>query len=127
VPEQEFREPMPRPQQIRPNVFPTPQEIARGFFLFGGNVNGRQGAGAIQDRELTGIPPVRFDAIPRTTRNQGRRDDLAPNAPLGQRPLQLNAARPGFVAAGDGARATDALDEVWCGSRTLADATPASG
>ena len=44
---------MPGPQQIGANVFPTPQQIPGGFFLLGRNVNRRQGAGAIENRQLS--------------------------------------------------------------------------
>ena len=68
---------MPGAQQIGTNVFATAEQIASGFFLLGRNVNGRQGAGAIQNRQLAGIAPIRFDAIARPAGNQRRRDHVA--------------------------------------------------
>ena len=64
-------------QQIGANVFAAAQQIAGGFFLLGRNVNGGQRAGAIQDRELAGVAPIRLDAIARPAGNQRRRDDVA--------------------------------------------------
>ena len=90
---------MPRAQQIGANVFATPQEIAGGFFLLGRNVNRGQRAGAIEDRELAGIAAIGLDAIAGPPRNQRRRDDVTRDAVRGQRPLQLEAAGPGLVAA----------------------------
>ena len=52
VPQEEFREPMPRAQEIRANIFATAEQIARRFFLLGRDMNRRQRAGAIQHREL---------------------------------------------------------------------------
>jgi hypothetical protein len=53
---------MSRAQEIGADIFPTPEKIALGFFLVGWNVNGGQGAAAIEDRELAGIAPVRLHA-----------------------------------------------------------------
>ena len=111
VTEQEFREPMSRAQEIGPDVFATPKEIARGFFLVARNVNGGQGAGAIQDRQLTGIAPVRFDAITRTPRNQTGRDDVAVDLTAAQESLQLEAARTRLVAAAHRALARELRHE----------------
>ncbi len=44
VPAAGIRQAMPRAQEIGPDVFATPEEIARGFFLVGGDMNRRQGA-----------------------------------------------------------------------------------
>jgi hypothetical protein len=70
VAEQEFRESMAGAQQIGANVFATPQKIAGGFFLLGGNVNRGQRAGAEEDRQVSGIPAIRLDAVARPTRNE---------------------------------------------------------
>jgi hypothetical protein len=67
--------------------------------LLGGNVNGGERTGAIQDRELTGVAPVRFYPVARAPRNQGRRNHVAVNAAARQRALQLEAAWPRLVAA----------------------------
>src|SRR3989442_1435295 len=80
VAEQEFRQTMPRTEQIGANVFATSQEISRGFFLFGGNVNGGERAGAVEDGELACIATVGFDAIARAARDQRWGDDVTGNA-----------------------------------------------
>ena len=90
---------MPRPQQIRANVFAATQEIPNRFLLVRRDVDGRQGAGAVEDGELGSIAAICFDAITGTARDQGRSDDLALD-PFGrQRALQLEAARAGFITA----------------------------
>ena len=89
---------MPRAEQVRPNVLTTTQEIAGGFFLLSRNVNGREGAGAIQNGELARIAAVRLDAIASAPRNERWRNDVARNLAAGQRALELESARPGFVA-----------------------------
>jgi hypothetical protein len=58
--EQEFGETVASPQQIGADVFTTPQEIACGFFVLGRNMNGGQGTGAKEHRQLTGIRGDRF-------------------------------------------------------------------
>ena len=63
VPEEEFGEPMSGPEEIHANVLAAAEEITRRFFLLRGNVNRREGAGAVQDGELAGIAPVGLDAI----------------------------------------------------------------
>ena len=78
---------MSRAQQVRADVFATSQQIARGFFLLGGNVNRRQGAGAKENRELPRIPPIRLDAVAGATRNQRRRDHVTRDTLLRQRAL----------------------------------------
>src|SRR5689334_11624877 len=65
VAEEKFREPVPGAQEVSANIFPTAQKITRGLFLLGGNVNRREGAGAIKHRELPRITTVGFDAIAR--------------------------------------------------------------
>ena len=67
--EEELRQAVACPQEIGTNVLPTAQEIARGFFLLGRNMDGRQGAGAIEHSELTGVAAIGLDAIARTSRN----------------------------------------------------------
>ena len=91
---------MPSAQEIRADVFTAPEEIARGFFLVSWNMNRRQGASAIQHRELTGIAPIRLDAIAGRRGIKRRRDDVARNL------LRVNARcsskphGPGLVTAG---------------------------
>jgi hypothetical protein len=80
VPEEEVGQPMPGAGEIGANVFATAQEVTRGLFLRGGNVDGGQGAGAIRDRELTSIAAIGFHPVPRTPWNQGRRNDIARDA-----------------------------------------------
>src|SRR5262245_57475559 len=71
VTQEKLRQPMTRPQQIRLNVLATTQQIPRGFFLVRRNVDRRQRASAIQDRQVTGIATIGLDAIAGTTWNQG--------------------------------------------------------
>ena len=86
VAEQEFGEPMTRAEQIGADVFATPQQIARGFFLLGRNVDGGQRPRAVEHRELAGVAAIRFDAIARSARDQRRRNHVAgdPVAPSGR-------------------------------------------
>ena len=78
-----------------------------------GNVNGGERAGAIEDGELAGIAAVGFDAIAGATGNQAT-GAMTSHGMLvrGQGSLQLEATRPGFVAALDRTRASQALDEA---------------
>ena len=80
VAEEEFREAMPRAQEIGADVFATAQQIAGRLFLLGGNVNGRERPGAIEHRELPGITAIGLDAIAGAPRNERGRDDVARNA-----------------------------------------------
>jgi hypothetical protein len=99
-------------QEIGADVFATAQQIARGFFLLGRNVDRGQGARPIEQGELASIAPVGFDAIAGTTRNQCRSDDVARNAAGRQRALQLEAAWAGFVTTLDRSLALQAIDEA---------------
>ena len=94
VPQQEFREPVAGAQQIGPNVFATPQQIADGLLRLGRDVDGHQRPGPVQHRELARVTPIRFNPITRAARDQGRRNDVARNARGRQCALQLEAARP---------------------------------
>jgi hypothetical protein len=111
VAEEEFREAMPRAEEIGANVFATSEQIARGFFLLGRDVDGGQRLGAIEHGQLTRIPPIGLDAITGATWNEGRSNDLARNLFGSQGALQVKAARPRFIAAADGALALQAGDE----------------
>jgi hypothetical protein len=110
--QEEFRESMPRTQEVGADVLATPQQIARGFFLFGRDVNRREGAGAIEHGELPGIATVSFDAIAGTTWNERRSDDVTRNAVGRQRTLQLEATRAGFVATLHRMSARDPFNEA---------------
>jgi hypothetical protein len=112
VTEQEFRQAMSGTQEIDANVFTAAQQVARGFFLLGGNVNGRERTGAIEHGQLGGIAAVGFDAIPGAPGNQRGGDDITGDLVGGQRPMQLEATRAGFVAALDDAAAPQTLDEA---------------
>jgi hypothetical protein len=111
VTQQEFGQAVARAQQIGADVFATPQQIARGFFLLGGNVNRRQGAGTVENRELPRITPIRLDAIPWASRNQARRDNVARHLAGGQPALQFETTGTGFVATPDGTLASEAAHE----------------
>jgi hypothetical protein len=102
---------MPRAQEISADVFAAAQEIARRFFLLGGNVNGRERAGAIQHRELAGIAAVGFDPITGTAWNQRRRNDVTRHVARGQRALELEAAGTRFVTTLHRSLPTQPLDE----------------
>ena len=90
-----MREPVAGPEKIRADVLAAAQEIARGLLLIGGNVNGGEGARAIEDGELPGIAPIGLNPIAGTTRNERRGDDVAGNVAPDEESLQLEAARPG--------------------------------
>ena len=111
VAEQDVGQTMPGAQEIGANVFAAAQEIARRLLLLGGNVDGGEGAGAIQDRELAGIAAIGFHPVPRTTRDQRRGDDVARDAVRDQGPLELEPAGAGLVATLHGAAAAYPFDE----------------
>jgi hypothetical protein len=98
--QQEVRESVARPPQVGADVFSTPKQIACGLFLLGGNVNRSQRAGAIQHRELTGVPAIGLDAIARTAGNEAGGNHIAWDAACRHGPLEFKAARASFVAAG---------------------------
>src|SRR5262245_38369577 len=110
--EEEFREPVTAAEQVGANVFATPQQIAGGFFLLRRNVNGGERAGAIQHGKLACIAAVSLDAIAGPPRNQRGRDHIAWHVVSGECPLQFEATRAGFVAAGARSLALDARDEA---------------
>ena len=88
VAEEKFREAMPRAEEIGADVLTTAQQIAGRFLLLGRDVDGRQRARAIQDRELAGIAAIRLDAIARrgaeSRRARSRRtESRARSAPAG--------------------------------------------
>ena len=100
VAQEKLREPMARAEEIGADIFATPEQIARGFFLLGRNMNRRQRAGPIQHGELAGIAPIGLDAIARATRDQGRRDDLTRRSWRAVRDrCNSNPHGPGFVTA----------------------------
>ena len=75
--EEELREAVPGAEQISADVLATSQEIPRGLFLLGWNVNGGERARAIPHGEVPGIPSISFDAIARTARDERGGDDVA--------------------------------------------------
>ena len=87
VAQEKFRQTVPRAEEIGANVFATAQEIARGFFLLGGDVNRGERAGPIEGGELGRIAAIGFDAVARPARNQGGRDDVTRHAVRGERAL----------------------------------------
>jgi hypothetical protein len=103
LPQQEFRQPMAPPQQVRPNVFATAQEIADGFFLLGRYMHGGQCPGPGHQRRLRGIATARLHPVPRPPPHQHGGNHLAGHASRAQKPLQGEAARPRLVVAVDGA------------------------
>jgi hypothetical protein len=99
--EQKFGQPMPRAEQIRANVFPTPEQIPGGFFSFIRDVNGGECAGSIENSELARIATIGLDPVAGTAGNQRRGNDLAWNRARSQCALHRKPARPRFVAAVD--------------------------
>jgi hypothetical protein len=71
-------------QEIRADVFATAQEISRGFFLLGRDVDGGEGAGASEDGKLGGVAAIGFDAVAWAARNQGGRDDVTRHVVRGE-------------------------------------------
>jgi len=69
------------------------------FFLLGRDVDGGEGARAIEDGELAGIASIRFDAIAWPAQDQRRCDHITRNVVPGQRALELKATRSCFIAA----------------------------
>ena len=109
---------MPGAQEIRADVFPTPEQIARRFFLRGGNVNRGQCAGSIQHSQVSGIAAICLDAVPWTTRNERGGNHVARNLAGRERPSKLEAAGAGFLATPHRPLAANSLDESQNG-RTL--------
>jgi len=112
VTEQEFGEAVPGAQEIGADVFATAEQIASRFLLRSRDMNGRQRAGAVEHREVTGIAAVGFDAIAGSAGNQCRRNDVAGNLARRECALQLKTAGSGFVTAADRSLALHALDEA---------------
>jgi hypothetical protein len=77
VTEQEFGQAMTRPQEIGADVLATAEKITGRLFLLGRDVNRRQRPSTVEHSQLTRITAVRFDAIARPPRDQGRRNDVA--------------------------------------------------
>jgi hypothetical protein len=111
VAQQEFGQAVSRAQKIGADVFATAEQIAGRFFLFARNVDGGEGAGPVQHRQVTRITTVGFNAVAGSTRNQRGRNHVARNLVRSERALQLEAARPGFVTTGHRALALRAWDE----------------
>jgi len=65
VAEQKLRQAVASAEQIGADVFATAKEVARGFFLLGGNVDRGEGAGAEEDGQVPGVVAVGLDAIAR--------------------------------------------------------------
>jgi hypothetical protein len=86
-----------RSQQVGANLFATSQEIADGLFVFGGDMNGRQCASAVEHGELAGIPTIGFDAIAGPPWNQRRGDDVTRDAARRQKSLELETAGARFI------------------------------
>src|SRR4029453_19617860 len=99
-------------QEVDAKVFAAAEQIARGLLLFGRNVDRGERVRAVEDRQLGRIATIGFDAIPGAPGNQRGRDDVTRDVVGGERTLQLEATRTGFVAALDGAGAPKTLDEA---------------
>ena len=112
VAKEELREAVPGAKQIGADVLTTAEEIPRGLFLLGRNVNGCQCAGPIQHGEVPGIASIGLDAITGTSWDERRRDDVAGNLARLECPSQLEAARPCFVATGHSALPAQPVDDA---------------
>ena len=75
-------------------------------------MNRGERTGTIEDRELPRVTTVGFDAVTGTAWDQGRRDHVTADVMRRQRALQLEAARPGFVATLDRPLTVEALDKA---------------
>ena len=89
MPEQELGQPMAGAEEVRPHVFPAPQQVAGRLFLLGLDMNRREDAGPIEDGELAGVAPIGLDAIAGATRDQRGRDDVAGHGASREEPLQV--------------------------------------
>jgi hypothetical protein len=69
VAQQKLAQAMPSAQEIDANVFPTPEQVADGFFIDGRDMDGGQRARAIEHGQLSGVATVRFDACAGPSRN----------------------------------------------------------
>ena len=76
VAEDKFAERLPRAEHIPPNRFPRADEISRGLFGVGGNMDGRQRPRAMQDGQLGGIPPVGLDPVAGAAGDESGGNDL---------------------------------------------------
>jgi hypothetical protein len=117
VTEEEFGEPVTSAEEIDANIFSAPKQVARGFFLLGGNVNRGERAGAKQNGQVVRIAAIGLDAIAGAPRNQGGGDDIAWDRVRGEGALQVEATGTGLVATMDGAMATETFDELQHGPR----------
>ena len=91
VPEDKLSEPLPRAEHIPPNGLSRTHEIPCGFFGVRGYMDRRQRARAMQDRQLGGIPAVRFDPV--SGADPLRRVRLSRRPPL-WRPVDRMASSP---------------------------------
>jgi hypothetical protein len=87
------------------------KEVTRRLFLLGGNMNGRERAGAVKHRELARVPAVGLDAIARTSRDERRGNHVARDLPTLEGAAKLKAPRARFVATADRSLAAQPLDE----------------
>ncbi len=60
MPQEELRQAMPGPEEIGTDVLPTAQRIPGRLVLLGRNMDGGQGAGPIQHRQLAQHPANPF-------------------------------------------------------------------
>jgi hypothetical protein len=112
VPQQKLRQAMPRAQEIRHDVLATAGADRGRFFLIGRNMNRREGARSIQDRQLRGVATIGLHAIAGATGDQGRRDDVARHLVRGQGPLELKAHTGRLVTTAHRALPPQALHEA---------------
>lgn len=87
VAQEKFGEAVAGAEEIGADVFATPQQIARGFFLVGRNVNGGQRAGPIEDGQLARVATIGLNAVAGASGNERWRDDLAGNVVGAERAL----------------------------------------
>ncbi len=72
-------------------------QVANGFVLLIGHVDGRELASAVKTGKLIGIPPIGLHAIRSFFGNERRTDQIAVNGFAAQMAAQDEAARPGFI------------------------------
>jgi hypothetical protein len=78
-------------------ILTSATQVAKGFVIELGDVDGGEVARTHQPGSLAGIAAVGFDPVPRLCRNQRGGDHPTVMPHLGPRAVQPLAARPGFV------------------------------
>jgi len=85
-------------------------QVANALVLLGGDVDEDQAIIAEVAPDLDGIAAVGLAVLPRPTRNERGRGEVALDAPLGQRTLEHVAGAGGLVAGPNGTLRLEALE-----------------